>query len=610
MRRNTSQHAALIAAIAVALGAAAYVRAAAPGLTNAGTTYAQDFASLPNQNAGGTPTATWADDANLAGWYAQNLAGTAATPTSIIANNGGNFTGIQSIGSNLNSATDLDTSGLDRAFGTRNSQGTGDIRYGLVLRNTGVTEITSITVNYVGEQWRQDVNTTGLATAPANDKLDFAYKLSANQPDSTNALSGTFTDVDALDFVSVKPLLTSGSATRLDGNAAANRAALTATISGISIAPNAFVVLRWYDPNTLTTTGSAVNDNSLAIDDLNVSAAYAAAVWKTDADGDWQTAANWNANFVPSASNLNVILGSAAIAPRTISLTAATTVGQINFNNANAYTLNGAGSLAFDAPSARSITVAAGQHTIAVPVTSSGPLAVSVAQNASVSLTAGLSLGASTLTKSGAGELRIGGSLTGTGVASIAAGKLTLAGASADALLGGTSISASLDAIGSRLSLDFASATSSEATLIAKLASGLASGFTTGPIRTALLTSARSVGYASSGTNRFDVAVALKGDFNLDGTVNFDDLLRLASNYNVTSNVSWPQGDANYDGAVNFDDLLVLAANYNSTLSGSLGGDWALAQAAVPEPATLLAAQTLIALALARPKGVIRRRRR
>lgn len=66
-------------------------------------------------------------------------------------------------------------------------------------------------------------------------------------------------------------------------------------------------------------------------------------------------------------------------------------------------------------------------------------------------------------------------------------------------------------------------------------------------------------------------------DATLEGSVNFDDLLRLAANYN-TSGTAWNADDFNDDGSVSFDDLLALAANYNMTLTGSFSGDWQLAQ--------------------------------
>jgi hypothetical protein len=56
------------------------------------------------------------------------------------------------------------------------------------------------------------------------------------------------------------------------------------------------------------------------------------------------------------------------------------------------------------------------------------------------------------------------------------------------------------------------------------------------------------------------------GDFDLSGNTNFDDLLRLASNYNSLTDMFFIQGDANYDGGVNFDDLLLLASAYNTSV--------------------------------------------
>ena len=88
----------------------------------------------------------------------------------------------------------------------------------------------------------------------------------------------------------------------------------------------------------------------------------------------------------------------------------------------------------------------------------------------------------------------------------------------------------------------------------------------------------------------------IPGDANLDGTVNFTDLLTLAQNYNLSPNAMWGQGDFNGDGSVNFSDLLILAQNYGST-----GGTVAGAQA-VPEPCE----GALVALA---GLGMLRRRK-
>jgi Concanavalin A-like lectin/glucanases superfamily/PA14 domain len=57
------------------------------------------------------------------------------------------------------------------------------------------------------------------------------------------------------------------------------------------------------------------------------------------------------------------------------------------------------------------------------------------------------------------------------------------------------------------------------------------------------------------------------GDANLDGSVNFTDLVALAQNYNTASGATWAKGDFTYDGAVNFNDLVALAQNYGTTLA-------------------------------------------
>lgn len=80
------------------------------------------------------------------------------------------------------------------------------------------------------------------------------------------------------------------------------------------------------------------------------------------------------------------------------------------------------------------------------------------------------------------------------------------------------------------------------------------------------------------------------GDANFDGAVNFDDLLRLAAKYNF-ANAGWEGGDFDLNGITNFDDLLKLAANYNT-----VGGEFASAQALVPEPATWLGASAVALL--------------
>lgn len=77
-------------------------------------------------------------------------------------------------------------------------------------------------------------------------------------------------------------------------------------------------------------------------------------------------------------------------------------------------------------------------------------------------------------------------------------------------------------------------------------------------------------------------AYATPGDANLDGVVNFDDLLTLSRNYNTTG-AAWATADFNGDGVVNFSDLLLLSRNYNTALSADTGTDWGTLTDAPPD---------------------------
>ncbi|MFT3784773.1 MAG: hypothetical protein QM770_01225 [Tepidisphaeraceae bacterium] len=77
--------------------------------------------------------------------------------------------------------------------------------------------------------------------------------------------------------------------------------------------------------------------------------------------------------------------------------------------------------------------------------------------------------------------------------------------------------------------------------------------------------------------------IAVGGDANLDGVVNFSDLLALAAHYDRDAG-TWSAGDFDRSGTVNFDDLVTLAANYTTSSSGSFAADWNLALSSVPEP--------------------------
>ncbi len=129
---------------------------------------------------------------------------------------------------------------------------------GVSFTNNSGSTITSLSISYRGEQWR-------LGATSRVDRLDFQYSLNA-----TSVANSTFTwiDVNTLDFTAPT---TTGTAGPLDGNAPANAAAFTGTISGLSIADGATFYLRWTDFNP---SGA---DDGLAIDDFSLTPTFASA---------------------------------------------------------------------------------------------------------------------------------------------------------------------------------------------------------------------------------------------------------------------------------------------------------------------------------------------
>jgi hypothetical protein len=176
------------------------------------------------------------------------------------------------------------------------------------------------------------------------------------------------------------------------------------------------------------------------------------------------------------------------------------------------------------------------------------------------------------------------------------------------------------------------------ATIAASLAKGYNGGPWTGTAGIVSTTAAGgglspilSVGYAD-GDNAYDleqvpgllpnqvvVKYTLAGDANLDGHVNFADLLIVAQNFNKTGE-DWVGGNFIYNstGLVNFGDLLIVAQNFNKILSpvaqssdeigGTIlgladAGQLVSTQVQFPEPSAL-------ALAGATAAGLMARRRR
>src|SRR5205085_812459 len=113
--------------------------------------------------------------------------------------------------------------------------------------NTGST-ITALDVAYTGEEWR-------LGTAARTDQINFEISTNA-----TDLSTGTYTGVAALNFVTPDTVTTGAK----NGNGAADRTAISSTISGLSIANGASFFIRWTD------TDASGADDGLSVDDFSI----------------------------------------------------------------------------------------------------------------------------------------------------------------------------------------------------------------------------------------------------------------------------------------------------------------------------------------------------
>jgi hypothetical protein len=199
------------------------------------TPYTQNFDTL-SSTAGSTTNGSLPP-----GWALTETGGGARDNEQYAVDTGGSSTGDTfSYGSSGSS---------ERALGTLRSGTLISTIGAQFVNNTGAT-ISSMNLSYTGEQWR-------LGAINKTDRLDFQLSVNA-----TSLTTGTWTDVDALDFSS-QTTTTSGAK---DGNNAANRAPVGSFINDFSIANGSTFWIRWTDVDALGA------DDGLAIDNLNLSA--------------------------------------------------------------------------------------------------------------------------------------------------------------------------------------------------------------------------------------------------------------------------------------------------------------------------------------------------
>ena len=231
-------------------------------VTNTAYTYTQNFNSLPTQAGATTLTSNvWVNNSTLTGWYCNIsnsvtpvIFGASGACTNILGGTGSSSTGgFYSYGTNGVNANS------DRAIGAIQANafaasGAPSMAYGVRFTNDTGVAMTNFTITYTGEEWRVNGNA-------AVQSLLCAYRVdSAPITNADVGSSSTWNTVAALQFNSPVTAGTAG----LDGNAAANRTTLTATLTGVVVLPGQEIFVRWLDTN------DSGNDHALAIDDVIV----------------------------------------------------------------------------------------------------------------------------------------------------------------------------------------------------------------------------------------------------------------------------------------------------------------------------------------------------
>ncbi|MFN4911574.1 MAG: hypothetical protein ACK5G8_10090, partial [Flavobacteriales bacterium] len=226
--------------------------------SNAGANYKATFTVTPDFISLNTIGATQTEDFNTLVNSSTGVAlptGWRILETGTAANN--SYTAGTGSGSSGDSYSFGASASTERALGGLLSGSLNPIFGAKFLNNTAST-IASLTISYTGETWR--VGSTGRA-----DRLNFQYST-----DATSLNSGTWIDVDSLDYYNIAHGATqSGSMIH-----SANR---SFTFGGLSIATGTNFWIRWTD---LDVAGS---DDGMAIDDFSIKPCFSVAVPTTTA---------------------------------------------------------------------------------------------------------------------------------------------------------------------------------------------------------------------------------------------------------------------------------------------------------------------------------------
>jgi hypothetical protein len=319
------------------------------------------------------------------------------------------------------------------------------------------------------------------------------------------------------------------------------------------------------------------------------------AQWDANASSTWGTILNWRGTL-PASTDATAIFGSVITAPRTITVNAPHTVGQLIFDNTNAYTLAGASAITMDVISGTAfIDVATGSHTISAPLALADNTTFTITPAASTLTVSNLQQTTSALTKAGAGTMTVNNVRSG-GLAVTAGAVKVLAGGGSPGTSRVTSLTispgAKLDLADHDLIVTTPGATgswtgSSYTGITALVASGRnggawdGSGIVTSDVRAVnnsdycslgIATASDALGIAATdtivwsgqvvtGTNTL-VKFTYGGDANLSGEIDIDDYGQIDFNASLGGTLTgWFNGDFDYSGSVDIDDYGIIDFN-------------------------------------------------
>ncbi|MCS7003977.1 MAG: fibronectin type III domain-containing protein [Cytophagales bacterium] len=213
-------------------------------LTSSSNTYSENFDALSNTGTSNP----WSNNSTLLGWYAQFQTGTL---TQYRADNGSGTTGaLYSFGTSSSSERSLGSIASNTISGTPPTPG---VYYGIRIKNNQTSSpITSLSINFVLEQWRN-------GGSDVKDTIYFQYLLNAD------SIKGPLTSWSSIDTLT--SLVSSSSASALDGNSPTNRITKSYTLN-LTIPSGQEIWIRWVDLNKIG------NDDGLAIDDFSITATF------------------------------------------------------------------------------------------------------------------------------------------------------------------------------------------------------------------------------------------------------------------------------------------------------------------------------------------------